>query len=465
MTAYIFILLILMISFSEDTFACRKDQFGKIIESCSYSDCRDKIGRDRFSRKRSRSRDHRDHRDHRDRGRSYDKRQKSFHRYEQDWNSGNSRSQSSYQSQTSSIWTSHAPRDERYLNSNATKNSGVATFSEDIPEDCKIDKILGRFHKKWANETDVLKVTAANIIKLGKRGNSEASYKLLEQLIKNGITPTLVIYNVVINSYAREGDSEGTHRVFQEMKEKGLNPDEFTYNTLLNVYAQRGDTEGAHRVFQEMKNAGFSSDEIAYATLTNAYARGRDPEGAHATFQEMKEKGFNPDESVYNTLLNAYVQGKNSNGANSIFQEMKEKGFNPDEITYSSMINAYVQNNEIDSALKIFDEQIGKIYSKLNLESDILDFHANIFYTEAAFNSLQKSGLIKQHHIDGVPSAIVFVAMTWRKNSQRPLPSKIVVGQHGGDILRDTVQRFLNMHKISFEVDSENSGVILVPYY
>jgi len=60
-----------------------------------------------------------------------------------------------------------------------------------------------------------------------------------------------VMYNMIIDAFARRRKMIDALRLFEEMKENGLTPNVTTYNTLINAFMKVGDLKNANEIFNK----------------------------------------------------------------------------------------------------------------------------------------------------------------------------------------------------------------------
>ncbi|RDL37883.1 uncharacterized protein BP5553_05316 [Venustampulla echinocandica] len=85
----------------------------------------------------------------------------------------------------------------------------------------------------------------------GKVSHSE----MFEYMMKCGLVPNGIIYNVVLSKMLEAGDSVGGWRLYQRMKNHGPRPSNRTYSILLNDAKCRMDTNDIQRVLTVVKKS------------------------------------------------------------------------------------------------------------------------------------------------------------------------------------------------------------------
>ncbi|CAG8949515.1 hypothetical protein HYFRA_00007745 [Hymenoscyphus fraxineus] len=95
-----------------------------------------------------------------------------------------------------------------------------------------------------------------------------------EYMLKCGLIPNIITYNVLLLKNLRAGDRIGSWRIFELMNESGPEPDAYTYSTLLNDAKRRGDTLAIKDLMESFNRKGMSSAhvvvDVLHSTLMSA---------------------------------------------------------------------------------------------------------------------------------------------------------------------------------------------------
>ncbi|KAL4590093.1 hypothetical protein LXL04_003012 [Taraxacum kok-saghyz] len=200
-------------------------------------------------------------------------------------------------------------------------------------------------------------VVAVIISMLGKDNRVSVASSLIRSLQKDNFTIDVYAYTSLITAYANNGRFREAISVFKEMEEEGIQPTKITYNVILNVYGKMGmPWDKIESIFNDMKNSGVSPDSYTYNTLISCCKRGSLHKEAEKIFKEMKSAGFNPDYVTYNTLLDVYAKSRKPNEAMNVLQEMEFHGFSPSIVTYNSLISCYAKDGLFKEAMELKDQ-------------------------------------------------------------------------------------------------------------
>lgn len=88
-----------------------------------------------------------------------------------------------------------------------------------------------------------------------------------EYMLKCGLIPNIITYNVLLLKNLRAGDRNGSWRIFEMMEESGPEPDAYTYSTLLNDAKRRRDARAIERLMASYNKKGIRSSNVVVDVL------------------------------------------------------------------------------------------------------------------------------------------------------------------------------------------------------
>ncbi|XP_010933859.1 pentatricopeptide repeat-containing protein At1g74750 isoform X2 [Elaeis guineensis] len=191
---------------------------------------------------------------------------------------------------------------------------------------------------------------------LGQARQFGAMRRLLDEMIRDGLHPTVVTYNRLIHAYGRANYIGEAVRVFQEMQAAGYEPDRVTYCTLIDIHAKAGFLEVALGLYRQMQEVGLSPDTFTYSAMVNCLGKGGHLAAAYKLFCEMIEQGCVPNLVTYNIMIALQAKARNYTSVMKLYRDMQAAGFRPDKITYSIVMEVYGQCGRLDEAESVFME-------------------------------------------------------------------------------------------------------------
>ncbi|XWS71262.1 hypothetical protein CRYUN_Cryun03dG0123200 [Craigia yunnanensis] len=104
-------------------------------------------------------------------------------------------------------------------------------------------------------------------------GHVPEAFRLWDEMVGNGIKPTLVNCNTIIKGYCRSGDASRADEFLSKMTSEGIFPDSITYNILFNGFVKEESMDKAFVWTNKMENQGLLPDVIAYNVILNGFCR------------------------------------------------------------------------------------------------------------------------------------------------------------------------------------------------
>jgi pentatricopeptide repeat protein len=206
-------------------------------------------------------------------------------------------------------------------------------------------------------------------------GRSQAPQKIeewLQRLLKlhdegwSDLQPNTVIYNMLLNSYARVGKVDQAQKILDDMLEKGpVYPDQTSFTTVLHAHAKSQHAKAGERAealltrMQQLYQEGESSvkpNVLSYTSVMECWARGANGERAEQLlhhleelYHETQDPDLQPDVPCYNTVLHAWSRSNKPQRADELLKTMFSEG-NVDQRSFNIVLAAWAQFGDADKA-------------------------------------------------------------------------------------------------------------------
>jgi pentatricopeptide repeat protein len=112
-----------------------------------------------------------------------------------------------------------------------------------------------------------------------------------------------VLYNTLLDCFARNSDEENLIKIFCDMRKKNVKMGVITYGVVIKLYTNIGDTVNANEVFEDMINKGIKPTVVIYQLLLRLYSRQRMPYKAIDVFRNMLLMKVSPDYMIYTYII------------------------------------------------------------------------------------------------------------------------------------------------------------------
>ncbi|XP_074308702.1 pentatricopeptide repeat-containing protein At2g17525, mitochondrial [Silene latifolia] len=141
------------------------------------------------------------------------------------------------------------------------------------------------------------------IIGLCEDGNLESAKEVYEEMLKEGGTPSVLVYHSLIQCYSKHSQFREAFQLMNEMVGSGFPPVSSTCNAVISGFCEQGKIASALDLIKEMEERGCSLDVGSYRPLIVALRNRGDLQEALKMFRQMLHKGIKPDYSEFNGIL------------------------------------------------------------------------------------------------------------------------------------------------------------------
>eukprot|EP01018_Ginkgo_biloba_P011210 Gb_02065 [translate_table: standard] len=153
-------------------------------------------------------------------------------------------------------------------------------------------------------------------------------------------------WTVVIAANSCDGFAEEALILFHQMQRTGIQPNRFTFASVLPACANLAALDKGMEIHEEIIRSGFQSDTFVESALVDMYAKCGSIKKARHLFEKMRER----DVVSWTAMIAGYVQNEQIDEAQKLFEKMPT----PNVVSWTAMISGYAQNGRVDEALKLF---------------------------------------------------------------------------------------------------------------
>ncbi|KAJ3797960.1 hypothetical protein GGU11DRAFT_782887 [Lentinula aff. detonsa] len=183
----------------------------------------------------------------------------------------------------------------------------------------------------------------------------------LEEMIKAGLSPNVVIYNTIMQAFARLGDMASLRVVLDQLKNSDNPPTAVTYVLLMTTLAHRRDVAGVEALYKEaIEEQGITPNRRMVNALMNAHVMTGSWKGVIRVFDYIRSDAHPSVRltiELYTTLLKAYVLiGAPFSVVSKIFAKLEDLNVKPDSYTFALLIQSACDAGEMAIAWDIFQE-------------------------------------------------------------------------------------------------------------
>lgn len=180
----------------------------------------------------------------------------------------------------------------------------------------------------------------------------------------------LYTYNTLIDTYGKAGHLEKVSDTFNQMLSEGVAPSVVTFNSMIHAWGKHHRMEKVASLVRMMEEFQCFPDTRTYNILIALYRESDDIDIAEYYYWKMKTENLVPDVVSCRTLLYGYSIRGMVTKAEALLKEMDERSFMVDEYTQSALTRMYVNVGMLEQAWRWFD----RFHHHMNSEC----FSANI---------------------------------------------------------------------------------------
>ncbi|XP_020526746.1 pentatricopeptide repeat-containing protein At4g33170 [Amborella trichopoda] len=251
-----------------------------------------------------------------------------------------------------------------------TWNSLLACYAMEPEDECLETLVI--FQEMMRHSLGLTRLTFAPVLKVCARlGLLDSSKMVHACAVKVGLDWDLFVAGALVNIYCKFGCIDDARSLFDKIPERDL----VLWNVMLDGYARLGDGDEAFSLFHELQRAGFWPDEVSVSCVLKGFNGGESKElvkvrGVHAYSLKLgidhdpflgsllynyyirfgencselgiceRSNGWDSDILLWNKTMSSYFQKGWNCGVLNSFIEMQRKGIKPDSITFITLLSA-----------------------------------------------------------------------------------------------------------------------------
>ncbi|XP_047954890.1 pentatricopeptide repeat-containing protein At1g11710, mitochondrial isoform X2 [Salvia hispanica] len=220
-----------------------------------------------------------------------------------------------------------------------------------------------------ADDLDVAQKVIENIGKMS-RGCVSANVVTYNSLV-NGYCKQ------VIDGYSRKGCLEEGYRLCDRMVENSMIPDAVVYTSLIHWLWMEGDISGVSLLLSNMMENRVDPDEVTHSMMINGLCRNGHVNEALKVQNWIIDMNLVEDAFSHSILMNYLCRSNDISGAEQLLCRMFVRGFLPDTVTYSAMIDGYCKASKMESAIEAYTDMVKVYKPNLVILNSILNGFCN----------------------------------------------------------------------------------------
>ncbi|XP_071723496.1 uncharacterized protein [Rutidosis leptorrhynchoides] len=164
----------------------------------------------------------------------------------------------------------------------------------------------------------------------------------LENMRKNGILPTNVSYNTVLQGFCTEGHTDEALELLKGFDWEVTGPDVCSFNIILNAACKQQDTSMIRRILDLMECKGIKLDVVGLTCFIQYFCT----VGKFSEFELLEilnQFGAIPNTVTLNVLLQKLCESNLLQRARTLLFAFRDSGISPDLISYNILIHGCIK--------------------------------------------------------------------------------------------------------------------------
>ncbi|KAH6807798.1 Pentatricopeptide repeat superfamily protein [Perilla frutescens var. frutescens] len=250
----------------------------------------------------------------------------------------------------------------------------------------------------------------------------ERALELLDEIQKNGMHPDNVILGTLISGFCENSDLDEAFLLFRRMeKDYRLSPTLALYNILINAFSERLNMDMALKLFQEMGIRGCPADKYTFRCMVDGFCKTGNVDSGYCYLLDGITKGFIPSLTTFGRVLNCLCVKHRLHEAAEVIYLMVQRGVVPEEV--STIFEA--DKKEVAAPKLVVENLLKKshityytyevLYEAVRQASDIVDMSACCMVTADKW-LFQITGGLLYVLLDYL--ALLYAAKAWKKSKK-----------------------------------------------
>ncbi|XP_042519216.1 pentatricopeptide repeat-containing protein At5g13270, chloroplastic-like [Macadamia integrifolia] len=236
----------------------------------------------------------------------------------------------------------------------------------------------------------------------------ELGKQMHSQMVKNGLTPNILIDTAVLNMYVKCRCLESSKLVVDRMAEKNA----VTWIGLMMGYTQADRQEETLALFARMIKEVIELDEFVFSAVLKACSKLGDLGTGRQIHGYIVKLGMDSGVSVGTPLVDFYAKFGSLEEARQAFNRISD----PNDASWSALISGWLQIGKFEEALEVFKylRDNGRIMNRF--------MYTSIFHACSALADLSsgtqvhgdaiKKGLVSASHCSKCCAALILIHLS-----------------------------------------------------
>lgn len=224
-----------------------------------------------------------------------------------------------------------------------------------------------------------LNVATALIEMYAETGDMTAGRRIFDGVVEKDV----ILWNCMIDNYAKIGLLEEAAALLQLMKLEGLKPNSSTLAGLLSACAASGSIKLGQFLNDFVEEVGLELDAVLGTALVDMFSKCGFLAKAIEIFERMESK----DVKSWTAMILGYGVHGQARNAVALFNRIEEEGFRPNEVTFLAVLSACSHGGLVIEAMNCFERMV-----------QVYGFSPQVEHYGCMIDLLGRAGLLEEAH-------------------------------------------------------------------
>ncbi|RDX67819.1 Pentatricopeptide repeat-containing protein, partial [Mucuna pruriens] len=230
-----------------------------------------------------------------------------------------------------------------------------------------------------------------------KCGKQEKAYLLYKQATEEGRDLGAVGISIAVNSLTNGGKHQEAENIVRRSLKENLELDTVAHNTFIKAMLEAGKLDFASSIFECMCSSGVAPSIETINTMISVYGQDQKLDRAVEMFNKASSFGVLLDEKTYMNLIGYYGKAGMMLEVSQLFSKMQEEGIKPGKVSYNIMINVYANAGVLHETEKLFQamQRQGCLPDSFTYLSLVQAYTRSLSYSKAeeTIHAMQSKGI------------------------------------------------------------------------
>ncbi|WCJ23215.1 Tetratricopeptide repeat (TPR)-like superfamily protein [Euphorbia peplus] len=195
------------------------------------------------------------------------------------------------------------------------------------------------------------------LVLLGKSNQPQRAHQLFDEMVEEGIEPTVELYTALLAAYCRSDLINEAFIILNKMKSlPNCQPDVFTYSTLLKACVDASRFELVENLYIEMGERLITPNTVTQNIVLSGYGKAGMYDQMEKVLSGMLESAeCKPDIWTMNIILSVFGNKGQIDMMERWYEKFRNFGMQPETRTFNILIGAYGKKRMYDKMSTVME--------------------------------------------------------------------------------------------------------------